>query len=379
MSKFRQPKKGAGVPKETRQRNSIPDLQQALQEGYPEVGWDTLPDRLDANGFFEAGMQQQVWIMAETAAGMLPKDQSSRGLLPALAASKTERIRGVSAFAVPVIFPDDWKSQVRELYLTGSLEGTWPRELSATVLHNLIIEHGVAPILAEVKEWNSSPDPALRRLVAESFRPRGVMLAHIAELKHDPSPLHNLLQPLLDDESDYVRKAVANNLNDISKDSASILLGWVKEWVTPPLSDERLWIMNRALRTLVNEGNHEALRLLGYAVPELVHVTWQEGPPVGVEINQLISFKVSVANLSKDNVQVIAILHMDEPGKGKSRRQSRFHLWRGTITSGAVKHVSKTIHFVDKSRQPKEKGEYHLTLAINGRPIEERTFVFRRT
>ncbi|MGB3717799.1 MAG: DNA alkylation repair protein, partial [Candidatus Promineifilaceae bacterium] len=340
--------------------------------------WDRLDDRLDGNGFFDAGMQQQVRIMAETAVGMLPAGQDNFRMISTLAASKAEKIRGVTAFAVPAIYSGDWKAQIRELYVTGALEGTWPRELSATILHNLIIEYGVASIIPEVREWVFDPESAVRRLVAESFRPRGVMLAHITELKRDPSPLHDLLQPLLDDESDYVRKAVANNLNDISKDSPSVLLGWAQEWMTPAISEARLWIMNQALRTLVNEGNEEALSLLGFVSPSLVHVTWEEGPPSEVEINQLIPFEFSVANLYQDRAQVILILNMDQTGKGKNRRQSRYHLWRGTIAADVVKQVTKTIHFVDKSRQPKEQGVYRLMVSVNGHSIEERSFVFSR-
>ena len=72
MPEIREPKKGAGVPKETRDQNSIIDLKEALRAGYPEADWDRLAGLLDGNGFFDAGMQQQVRIMAETALGMLP-------------------------------------------------------------------------------------------------------------------------------------------------------------------------------------------------------------------------------------------------------------------------------------------------------------------
>ncbi|MGB3716452.1 MAG: hypothetical protein WA996_18690, partial [Candidatus Promineifilaceae bacterium] len=77
MPEIREPKKGTGVPKETRDRNSIIDLQETLRAGYPEADWDRLDDRLDGNGFFDAGMQQQVRIMAETAVGMLPAGQDN--------------------------------------------------------------------------------------------------------------------------------------------------------------------------------------------------------------------------------------------------------------------------------------------------------------
>jgi hypothetical protein len=71
MPQIREPKKGVRVPRETRDRNSIAELQETLRAGYPEADWDRLAGLLDGNGFFDAGMQQQVRIMAETAVGML--------------------------------------------------------------------------------------------------------------------------------------------------------------------------------------------------------------------------------------------------------------------------------------------------------------------
>ncbi|MCI0693787.1 DNA alkylation repair protein [candidate division KSB1 bacterium] len=151
--------------------------------------------------------------------------------------------------------PNDLKKQLEWLCFTGALEGTWPRELSATILHNLIIRHGVAGVLPLVREWIKHENPAVRRLVTEAFRPRGVMLAHINDLKEDPSPLKKILEPLLDDPSDYVQKSVANNLNDISKDNPEIILKWTKEWNTPDATKQRHWILARALRTLIDEGH----------------------------------------------------------------------------------------------------------------------------
>ncbi|UCF29505.1 MAG: hypothetical protein JSW42_07510, partial [Chloroflexota bacterium] len=132
--------------------------------------------------------------------------------LEALASSPVEKVRGVAAFIVPLLYPSDLQGEIDGLYFTGQLHGTWPQELSATDLHNMVIEHGVKSILPLVQDWMSDPNPPARRLVTESFRPRAVMLAHIEELKEDPRPLKPILEPLLDDLSDYVRKSVTNNL-----------------------------------------------------------------------------------------------------------------------------------------------------------------------
>lgn len=378
MVETREPRTGQGVPRETREENSIADLQRILAAHFPEEPWDGLRAEVEKRGFFETGMQQQVRILAQASAAMLGDQHDTAELIPVLASSPEEKIRGVAAFTVPIAYAGALEAQLDGLYFTGALEGAWPRELSATVLHNLIIEYGVDGLLPLVYEWSQDQDPAIRRLVVESFRPRGVMLAHIAELKQDPGPLRTLLEPLLDDSSDYVRRAVANNLNDVSRDNAQVVLDWARAWMKPDASKERRWVLARALRTLINEGNSAALQILGYTPATDLIVVWHDTTPHSVEINQLLPFQFDISNPMKTDASVILLLTMDEPGKGQARRRSRYQIWKGKLGAGESKRVRKKIHFVDKSTQPKEPGTYRLIVTVNGVVLEERRMTFVR-
>jgi 3-methyladenine DNA glycosylase AlkC len=349
-----------------------------LVQHFPGVSWGELRKELERREFFAAAMQQQVRILAEAPAAMVGERHEIAALIPALASSPVEKVRGVAAFVVPLAYPGDLAGQLQALRYTGGLEGTWPRELSATLLHNLVIQHGVATILPLVQDWVAGPQPAIRRLVVESFRPRGVMLAHIVELKQDPSPLRAILEPLLDNESDYVRKAVANNLNDISRDNPEVVLNWAGEWSRPDASEERRWILTRALRTLVNQGEPAALAILGYAPPSSLDVTWLDTTPATVEINQLLPFEFRVSNRSETRAHVLLLLTMDAPGKGSARRTSRYRLWKGLVGAGQTVSARKRVHFVDKSTQRKEPGTYRLIVTVNGEVLEERTMSFVR-
>jgi 3-methyladenine DNA glycosylase AlkC len=345
---------------------------------FPDVAWNSLPAELERRGFWDAGMQQQVQIMARAAVEVLDEAQRIPALIDALAASPVEKVRGVSAFVVPLIYAGDLDAQIQALRFTGALEGTWPRELSATVLHNLAIEHGVSAVLARMGDWVADPDPAIRRLAVESLRPRGVMLAHIVELKQDPSPLKAHLERLLDDPSDYVRKAVANNLNDVSKDNPEVVLAWAQAWATPDASRERRWILARSLRTLVSEGHLTALQILGYAPASQIEVTWHDTTPRQVQINQLIPFEFELRNTGDSEALALLLLWMDAPGKGKGRRRKKYQIWKGRIEPGSARTVGKRIHFVDKSTQRKEPGTYRLIVTLNGEKIDEREMVFER-
>lgn len=374
----RKPKKGEGVPKETPARNSIAALASILSQHFPGQSWKGLKSELEKRNFFEAGMQEQVRLMAQVVVELSASPRNGAALIAALSQSPVEKVRGVAAFVVPILYPDNLQKQLEWLYFTGALEGTWPRELSAMILHNLIIRHGVAAIASRVYQWIKNENPAVRRLVTEAFRPRGVMLAHINDLKEDPWPLKKILEPLLDDPSEYVQKSVANNLNDVSKDNPQIVLEWTREWNTPAATKHRHWILARALRTLIDEGHSAALKLLGYASVSNLKVTWQDNTPRLIKINQFLPCDVEIANLNKGEAGAIILLLMDEPGKGTARRKSTYQIWKGKIKAGETKSIIKRIHFVDKNSQPRMEGAYRLSLTVNGKRLEEREMVFKR-
>jgi 3-methyladenine DNA glycosylase AlkC len=379
MTHVGEPRKGKGVPRETRAQNSIADLQHTLVGHLPNVSWDGLPAELEQAGFFDAGMQQQVRIMAQVSLATLGSGDDGRALVAALSSSRAEKVRGVAAFAVPIAHPDDLREQLEGIRSTGALEGTWPRELSATVLHELIIEHGVSRILPLVRDWIEAPEPAVRRLVVEAFRPRGVMLAHIQELKRDPTPLLSILEPLLDDGSGYVRKAVANNMNDVSRDNPESVLSWAGQWSGPDISSEREWILRRGLRTLVNDGHPRALQLQGYAPGASLRVVWRDTLPQRVEINEPLRFEFEITNPALDDARVLILLEIDAPGKGAARRRSRYRIWHGIVPASGSKAAGRTVHFADKSRQLKEPGIYRLIATVNGMHLEDREMVFERS
>ncbi len=101
----RKPKKGQGVPKETPSHNNIAALRNVLSKYLPQVSWDGLEAALEERGFFEAGMQQQVRIMAQAAADTLGEYWGEPALIKALARSPVEKIRGVRLLPSPLFIP----------------------------------------------------------------------------------------------------------------------------------------------------------------------------------------------------------------------------------------------------------------------------------
>ena len=117
--------------------------------------------------------------------------------------------------------------------------------------------------LARLREWTTDPSPHVRRLVSEGTRPRLPWAPRLRAFQKDPRPVIELLELLKDDPELYVRRSVANNLNDIGKDHPAVLTAVAKRWLRGA-GAERRWIVNHALRSAVKRADPGALGALGY-------------------------------------------------------------------------------------------------------------------
>ncbi len=115
-------------------------------------------------------------------------------------------------------------------------------------------------------ELTSSANPHVRRWCSEGCRPRLPWGKKLHALVADPSPIWPILEALKNDPERYVQKSVANNLNDIAKDHPADVIAKCRSW-SKGATEQRQWIIGRALRTLVKNGNGDALAVLGYPPP----------------------------------------------------------------------------------------------------------------
>ena len=126
--------------------------------------------------------------------------------------------------------------------------------------------------LAHVTAWVTDPDPHVRRLASEGTRPRLPWGIRLKPLVADPAPILPVLKALRDDPSDYVRRSVANALNDISKDHPDLVAGIVADWGrdAPP---EREALLRHAARGLVKAGHPGVLASFGYGAVDLARAS----------------------------------------------------------------------------------------------------------
>ena len=147
-------------------------------------------------------------------------------------------------------------------------------ERALRVLHaltqNFTAEWAIRPFIlkhpeltfATLASWVDDPSEHVRRLVSEGSRPRLPWGMQLKSLIADPSPTLPLLEALMDDESAYVRKSVANHLNDIAKDHPHLVADWLEKHL-PGASRERHALLRHASRSLIKGGDTRVLGAFG--------------------------------------------------------------------------------------------------------------------
>lgn len=160
------------------------------------------------------------------------------------------------------------------------------------------LKHDFDKTLQMMKIWSKSSNHHIRRLASEGCRPRLPWAMAIPELKKNPNPILPLLTNLKSDSSEYVRRSVANNLNDIAKDNPAIVIEIANKWKGQ--SKETDTILKHGCRTILKQGNLGILKHFGLDSSK-AEVTNFKILTSKVTIGKDLEFSFSVKN--NDNVQ----------------------------------------------------------------------------
>jgi 3-methyladenine DNA glycosylase AlkC len=165
------------------------------------------------------------------------------------------------------IFVPDYVCRYKDnLPLEGALEA-----LCYFTCHGTTSELAIRPFLIDQpnevlqlqKKWITHEHPNVRRWISEGCRPRLPWAPALPVFKKDPEPILHILRAFIADDSKFVQKSVANNLNDISKDNPDIVLQFAEEHIDQHPNTN--WILKHALRGLLKAGTPRALALFGAA------------------------------------------------------------------------------------------------------------------
>ena len=230
------------------------------------------------------------------------------------------------------------------------------------------LEHHPEATLAQLRQWASDPSPHVRRLVSEGSRPRLPWAPRLRAFQQDPAPVLALLELLKDDPELYVRRSVANNLNDIGKDHPALLVQTAERW-SVQASEPRRWIIRHALRFAVKQGDPAALAVLGFGAvaPVSVSVHGASITPAQAHIGQTLAVAFDVTNHSDQPQRVLVdfCIHYVKAHGGSSAKV--FKLKTLALAPHATVRVGKRISLADMTTRKHHPGTHRVEALVNGR------------
>jgi 3-methyladenine DNA glycosylase AlkC len=226
--------------------------------------------------------------------------------------------------------------------------------------------------LAILREWATDDNHHVRRLVSEGMRPRLPWTSQLPDFIADPSPVLNMLELLKNDESQYVQKSVANNLNDITKDHPDLVLECLTRW-NQNASDSTRWIIRHALRTLIKNGDPEALALLGYSKPQVALENLQLSPET-MQLGETLSFSFTLKSTS-DESQDLMIDYLVHFVRAKGKTNAKvFKLKTVTLNGGESINIQKNHPIKPITVRRYYSGAHRIEIQVNGLIVGSGTF-----
>jgi 3-methyladenine DNA glycosylase AlkC len=226
--------------------------------------------------------------------------------------------------------------------------------------------------LAVMHGWSHDPNEHVRRLASEGCRPRLPWSFRLPELIADPSPALAILENLRADSSLYVRKSVANHLNDISRDNPDITLSTLSRWDRGHI--HTAWIAKRALRTLIKEGHVEALTLLGAGEKAQVRIDQFLVSPARLGSGGTVRLDLTLTSRSKKPQKLLIdyVVHYVKQSGGTSEKVFK---WKeldlapcGSLT------ITKRQTIRDFTTRQHYPGKHRVEVQVNGERLAEGAF-----
>ncbi|MBL8016304.1 MAG: DNA alkylation repair protein [Ignavibacteria bacterium] len=227
--------------------------------------------------------------------------------------------------------------------------------------------------MPQMLKWAGHKNHHVRRLASEGSRPRLPWAIALPEFKRNPAPVLKILEVLKNDESEYVRKSVANNLNDISKDNPETALKIAAKWYGKNKNTD--WIVKHGMRGLLKKGSKTALKLFG----------WHGADGIEVKNLRLSAEKIKLGDKFEFSFELFPV----EPGNGNIRIEYTIDFLTSTgkvsrkifkITEGKFEKGKKYIFnrkhsLKDLTTRKHFKGSHTLAIVVNGETLAAKKFL----
>lgn len=247
--------------------------------------------------------------------------------------------------------------------------------------HMFSAEFAIRPFLLNHPElchqhfeaWVKDESEHVRRLVSEGTRPRLPWGIQLKPYIKDPSDNLPWLDVLKDDDSLYVRRSVANHLNDISKDHPQVVIDQCRAWY-PNSNDDVKWLIKHATRSLVKAGHPDVFELLGHSKTiKITNVTLQLAKQK-LTLGESLEFELNLESASNQSQSMVVDFSIHFV-KANGRTSAKVFKWKTvTLEPNQSLRLNKAHAIKAITTRRYYSGEQTLEVLVNGKPIAQQSF-----
>lgn len=218
--------------------------------------------------------------------------------------------------------------------------------------------------LAVMQQWSLDDNEHVRRLASEGSRPRLPWSFRLAQVQANPRLCASILENLKADSSLYVRKSVANHLNDITKDHPDWVLQVIESWSLD--TPHTAWIARHALRSLIKQGNTRALTIIGAGARAEVKIHQFKVEPAVIRLGERINLSFTLESLASAPQKLVVDYAIDYVKSAGHSAAKVFKLKAFTLGAGERHTVLRGQHIRDMTTRKHYPGQHTVHVLVNG-------------
>ncbi len=223
-----------------------------------------------------------------------------------------------------------------------------------------------------MQAWSKDKNHHVRRLSSEGSRPRLPWSFKLDEVIKNPKVTRSILENLRQDEELYVRKSVANHLNDITKENPDYMLALVKSW--DKKNPHTAWIIKHASRSLIKKGHAGSLSVFDFEKNVKVRIENFKLNKTKLKLGESLTFEFDIVS-EKSTSQKLVIDYIIHYRKKSGELSAKvFKLKEIDLKAKDKQHISKSQVFKDFTTRKHFAGKHELNIQVNGKILDKRSF-----
>lgn len=218
--------------------------------------------------------------------------------------------------------------------------------------------------LAIMRTWTEHDNEHVRRFATEGSRAYLPWAKRVPWLLKHPRATRGILDASYRDPAEYVRRSVANHLNDLSRVDPAAVIDIATGWAADP-DESTFWMLRHGLRTLVKRADSAALALTGF-VGDSLRVAQPRISADVVAWEGTLEITAEVANHGETDATVAIDYSIGFQRANGSVSPKTFKLGTRRIPSGGSAVISKTHSFRPITTRTYYPGAHFVTVQANG-------------